>query len=61
MSKVTGQKRWVALRSPILRLLVAEVADWPYSSFHHAVRMGLYPTNWAGGGVALNDAGEAWA
>ena len=47
--------------NPVKHGLVAEVADWPYSSFHHAVRMGLYPTNWAGDGVSLNDVGEAWA
>jgi putative transposase len=47
--------------NPVKHGLVAEVAAWPYSSFHHAVRMGLYPTGRAGGGVALNGAAEAWA
>jgi putative transposase len=25
------------------------LADWPYSSFHRAVAMGLYPLDWCGG------------
>lgn len=32
-----------------------QVRDWPYSSFHRAVRDGIYPADWAGDGVA-NDA-----
>jgi putative transposase len=24
------------------------LVDWPYSSFHHLVRSGLYPAEWAG-------------
>jgi len=47
--------------NPVKHRLVVELADWPYSSFHHAVRMGLYPTCWAGGGVALNGGAEAGA
>jgi putative transposase len=45
--------------NPVKHGLVAEAANWPYSSFHHAVSMGLYPTGWTGGGVALNEVGEA--
>jgi len=22
------------------------ITDWPYSSFHHCVKKGLYPGNW---------------
>jgi len=28
--------------------LVARVADWPYSTFHSYVDVGLYPKDWAG-------------
>lgn len=45
--------------NPVKHGIVAEVADWPHSSFHRAVRLGLYPTAWSGGGTALNDVGEA--
>jgi putative transposase len=30
------------------RRLVARVCDWPYSSFHRDVRVGLFPRGWAG-------------
>ena len=46
--------------NPVKHGLVAEVADWPYSSFHRAVKMGLYPTTWTGSGATLNDMGEAY-
>jgi putative transposase len=29
--------------------LVARAADWPHSTFHRAVREGLYPADWGGG------------
>jgi len=32
--------------NPVKHGLVARVADWPYSSFHRFVRMGIYPSNW---------------
>jgi len=28
--------------------LVSQVADWPYSSFHRAVKQGIYANNWCG-------------
>lgn len=46
--------------NPVKHGLVAEVAQWPYSSFQRAVKTGFYPTTWAGGGGATNDMGEAW-
>ncbi len=47
--------------NPVKHGLVADVADWPYSSFHRAVAMGIYPGDWGGGGgMMLNGAGEAW-
>ena len=27
---------------------VSRVQDWPYSSFHRMVRLGVYPDDWAG-------------
>jgi len=33
--------------NPVKHGHVAHVADWPYSSFHHAVAQGLYPREWA--------------
>ena len=27
--------------------LVKRLADWPYSSFHHFVKLGFYTSNWA--------------
>ena len=38
--------------NPLKHGHVQRVVDWPYSSFHRAVRMGLYPRNWCGGAVA---------
>ena len=33
---------------PVKHRLVARVADWPYSSFHRMVKLGVYPEDWAG-------------
>ncbi|WP_312592703.1 REP-associated tyrosine transposase [Stutzerimonas nitrititolerans] len=35
--------------NPLKHGLVERVADWPYSSFHRAVRVGIYPASWCGG------------
>ena len=35
--------------NPLKHGHVARVADWPYSTFHRAVRQGIYPQGWAGG------------
>ena len=32
--------------NPVKHGHVARVSDWPYSSFHRAVRQGLYPADW---------------
>ncbi|MGH8523445.1 MAG: REP-associated tyrosine transposase, partial [Gammaproteobacteria bacterium] len=32
--------------NPVKHGLVAEVRDWPYSTFHRYVRLGLYPNDW---------------
>ncbi|WP_276488373.1 REP-associated tyrosine transposase [Ectopseudomonas mendocina] len=45
--------------NPLKHGLVTRVRDWPFSSFHHYVRQGLLPIDWAGGaGVEVEDAGE---
>ncbi len=43
--------------NPVKHGLVANVADWPWSSFHRDVQSGLYPTNW-GSGVAVDELRE---
>lgn len=35
--------------NPVKHGHVRRVRDWPYSSFHRMVRLGLYPIDWAGG------------
>ena len=32
--------------------LVVRVVDWPYSTFRRPVRLGVYPSDWAGSGPA---------
>jgi putative transposase len=34
--------------NPVKHGLVTRVRDWPYSSFHHYVRGGVLPDDWAG-------------
>ena len=34
--------------NPVKHGLVAGVADWPYSTFHHLVARGVYPADWGG-------------
>ncbi|MBB1371149.1 REP-associated tyrosine transposase [Pseudoalteromonas sp. SR45-4] len=34
--------------NPMKHGLVIRVADWPYSSFHRAVKQGVYTNNWYG-------------
>jgi putative transposase len=35
--------------NPVKHGHVERVADWPYSSFHRFVRLGIYPSGWSGG------------
>jgi putative transposase len=35
--------------NPVKHSLVDRVRDWPFSSFHRMVRLGVYPENRAGG------------
>lgn len=32
--------------NPVKHGLVSRVGDWPYSSFHRLVKLGVYPANW---------------
>jgi putative transposase len=34
--------------NPVKHGHVTRVADWPHSSFHRFVRLGIYPADWAG-------------
>jgi putative transposase len=34
--------------NPVKHRHVRRVRDWPYSSFHRMVRLGVYPQDWAG-------------
>jgi putative transposase len=34
--------------NPVKHGLVPRVRDWPYSSFHRMVQLGVYPEDWAG-------------
>ncbi|MDC3212616.1 transposase [Pseudoalteromonas distincta] len=34
--------------NPLKHGLVSRVVDWPYSSFHRAVKQGIYTSNWCG-------------
>ncbi len=40
--------------NPLKHGHVSRVIDWPYSSFHRAVRQGIYPADW-GGEVKIED------
>lgn len=35
--------------NPLKHGHVSHLIDWPYSSFHRAVRLGIYPPDWCGG------------
>jgi len=35
--------------NPLKHGLVKQVRDWPYSTFHRLVALGVYPEDWAGG------------
>jgi len=37
--------------NPVKHGYVQKVADWPYSSFHQYVRLGILPVDWAGIGI----------
>ena len=37
--------------NPVEHGCVDRVVEWPYSTFHRQVRLGLCAEDWAGGGV----------
>jgi putative transposase len=44
--------------NPVRHGVASNVADWPYSSFHRCVEMGLYPVSWTGGAIEPLETGE---
>jgi putative transposase len=45
--------------NPVKHGLVERVRDWPYSSFHRMVQLGIYPEDWGGDTAELSgDFGE---
>ena len=38
--------------NPLKHGLVRRVVDWPHSTFHRLVAIGVYPADWAGEGLA---------
>jgi putative transposase len=45
--------------NPVKHGLVRRVCDWPHSSFHRYVRLGILPRDWAGdAGFASQNFGE---
>ncbi|MCA6105770.1 REP-associated tyrosine transposase [Bradyrhizobium cenepequi] len=41
--------------NPVKHGLVTQVRDWPHSSFHRMVRLGVYPEDWAGDFSDIDD------
>lgn len=41
--------------NPVKHGWAERVQDWPHSSFHRFVRAGLYPADWAGGGLEYDE------
>jgi putative transposase len=44
--------------NPVKHGYVAHPADWPFSSFHRCVALGLYPPSWVANGPDPIDSGE---
>jgi len=44
--------------NPVKHGLVTKVSDWPHSSFHRDVRVGIVPADWAGKVDAIGEFGE---
>jgi putative transposase len=45
--------------NPVKHGFVAQVSDWPHSSFHRHVERGIFPQDWAGDFDTRGDFGEA--
>lgn len=44
--------------NPVKHGYAACVSDWPYSTFHRYVKLGIYPPDWAGGANDMQVVGE---
>ena len=44
--------------NPVKHGWATHAAEWPFSSFHRCVSLGLYPTAWGGGDADLGEVGE---
>ena len=44
--------------NPVKHGLVTQVRDWPYSTFHRLVAMGIYAEDWGGGNDVWGDLSE---
>ena len=44
--------------NPVKHRLVRRAQDWPHSSFHRDVRLGLFPLDWAGDMDRAGEFGE---
>ena len=44
--------------NPVKHGFVEHVRDWPFSTFHRHVEMGVYPEDWAGPSGLELDVGE---
>lgn len=44
--------------NPVKHGLVSSVAQWPYSSFHRYVKLGVYPSHWGEGSMNLEGIGH---
>jgi hypothetical protein len=45
---ITVRAAHLTIYNPAKHGYVTRVADWPHSSFHRFVRLGVYPGDWAG-------------
>jgi len=45
--------------NPVKHGLIPEVCEWPYSTFHRFVRLGLCPRDWAGSAQVPAECGDA--
>jgi hypothetical protein len=55
----TSRLTWTTrIFNPVKHGLVAHPADWPQSSFHRCVDIGLFPAGWRGGSDEAQQTGE---
>jgi putative transposase len=44
--------------NPVKHGIVSDLRDWPTSSFHRHLALGIYPPSWADGTTDIAEAGE---